>query len=108
MTGSEERLGWQVRTLKGHWCWVLKVAFSPDGKRVVSGSNDSYVKIWGAATGAEVSSFVGVRCVETMGAFCGFSLFPAFPPLKVVSREGGLAGVPADRAWLEDCWTRLT
>ena len=30
------------------------VAFSPDGKHVVSGSSDLRVKIWDAATGAEV------------------------------------------------------
>ena len=101
-------MGWQVRTLTGHSDDVWSVAISRDGTRVVSGSGDKLVKIWDVETGAEVSSFGGVRCVETMGAFCGFSLFPAFPPLKVVSREGGMAGVHADRAWLEDCWTRLT
>ena len=107
MTGSEERMGWQVRTMRDTTS-VYTVAFSADGTRVVSGSFDGYVKIWNAATGAEVSSFVRVRCVVTMGAFCGLSLFPAIFPLRVVSRQGRLAGVHADRAWLEDCWTRLT
>jgi hypothetical protein len=40
---------------------VNSVAFSPNGKRVVSGSADNLVKIWNAETGAEVRSFVGVR-----------------------------------------------
>jgi len=52
---------WQVCTLKGHPHYVYTVAFSPDGKRVVSGSCDRLVKIWDAATGSEVGSFVGVR-----------------------------------------------
>ena len=47
-------------TLIGHDGGVNTVAFSPDGKRIVSGSDDRLVKIWDVATGAAVSSFVGV------------------------------------------------
>jgi WD40 repeat protein len=39
---------------------VNSVDFSVDGKRVVSGSADTLVKIWDAVTGAEVSRFLGV------------------------------------------------
>ena len=46
-------------TLTGHSDCVYWVAFSPDGKRVVSASWDTLVKIWNAETGAEVRSFVG-------------------------------------------------
>jgi len=53
--------GRQVHTLTGHPRDVTVVAFSRDGKRVVSGSNDNIVKIWDTETGAQVSSFVGVR-----------------------------------------------
>jgi len=35
---------------------VNSVAFSPDGTRIVSGSEDNLVEIWDTATGAEVSS----------------------------------------------------
>ena len=41
-------------TLTGHSDLVLSVAFSADGKRVVSGSRDESVKIWSSETGAEV------------------------------------------------------
>ena len=58
----EERMGWQVRTLTGHFNKVVAVAFSADGKRVVSGAHrPARVKVWDIETGAEVSSFVGVR-----------------------------------------------
>ena len=52
---------WQVRTLSGHSAGVHSVAFSPNATRLVSGSADKLVKIWDAATGAEVRSFVGER-----------------------------------------------
>ena len=42
-------------TLRGHADKVNSVAFSPDGKLVISGSNDSRIKIWDAAIGAEVT-----------------------------------------------------
>ena len=44
----------------GHTATVHAVAFSPDGKCIVSGSEDTFVKIWDVATGTEVSSFAGV------------------------------------------------
>jgi len=53
--------GRQVHTLTGHSDRVSVVAFSPNGKRVASGSWDRLVKIWDTATGALVSSLVGVR-----------------------------------------------
>jgi WD40 repeat protein len=46
---------WQEYTLRGHSDWISSVAYSPDGEHIVSGSNDCTVKIWGAATGEEVS-----------------------------------------------------
>ena len=35
-----------ILTLKGHTDFVNSVSFSPDGERIVSGSNDKTVKIW--------------------------------------------------------------
>ena len=42
-------------TLTGHSDSVHSVAYSPDGKHIVSGSYDKTVKIWDSATGKEVS-----------------------------------------------------
>ena len=39
----------------GHSGSVNSVAYSPDGKHIVSGSGHSAVKVWDAATGTEVS-----------------------------------------------------
>ena len=37
---------------------MLSVAYSPDGKHIVSGSGDKTVKIWDSTTGEEVSVLV--------------------------------------------------
>jgi len=76
--------GRQVHTLAGHSKPVFSVAFSRDGKRVVSGSTDNLVKIWDTATGALVSSVVGVRQVWSGGEVI-VRAFPAGFGL----REGG-------------------
>ena len=58
----EDRVGWQVRTLTDHSEEVVAVAFSADGKRVVGGGDmPGHLMVWDIETGAEVSSFVGVR-----------------------------------------------
>jgi len=43
-----------LQTLEGHTDWVNSVAFSPDGKQIVSGSNDRTVRRWDAATGQQL------------------------------------------------------
>ena len=50
----EGRVLWQVCKVLGHSDSVTALEFSPDGKRVVSGSCDKLVKIWNAETGTEV------------------------------------------------------
>ncbi|KAJ5504421.1 Acyl-CoA dehydrogenase/oxidase [Penicillium fimorum] len=34
-----------IQTIEGHSDWVLTVAFSPDGKQIVSGSGDKAIKV---------------------------------------------------------------
>ena len=43
--------GQETLTLKGHTGKVTSVVFSPDGRRIVSGSQDSTLKVWDAETG---------------------------------------------------------
>ncbi|KAM3082705.1 hypothetical protein ACMFMF_002359 [Clarireedia jacksonii] len=43
-----------LQTLEGHTKSVNSVAFSPDGKQVVSGSSDRTVRLWDTATGQQI------------------------------------------------------
>jgi hypothetical protein len=43
------------RVLKGHEGALLVTAFSPDGKRVVTGSDDNTARLWDAESGAEIA-----------------------------------------------------
>jgi WD40 repeat protein len=49
--------GKDVVVLRGHTSYVAPVAFSPDGKSVVTGSDDGTARIWDASSGKEVSRF---------------------------------------------------
>jgi WD40 repeat protein len=46
-------------TLQGHKGWVLSVAISADGKRIVSGGWDRTVKVWDATTGQHLRTLQG-------------------------------------------------
>src|ERR1017187_9990740 len=41
-----------VRTFAGHTAFIWSVAFSPDGSRIVSGSEDQTIRIWDLASQA--------------------------------------------------------
>jgi WD40 repeat protein len=42
-----------LKRLEGHKGFVWAVAFSPDGKRAVSGGNEEVIKLWDLETGKE-------------------------------------------------------
>lgn len=53
----------------GHSSNVTSVAFSPDGKTVVSGSEDNTLKLWNVATGKELRTLSGHSSVVSSVAF---------------------------------------
>jgi WD40 repeat protein len=53
--------------LKGHTERVMSLAFSPDGRMILSGSQDRTIRLWGVGSGLELARLEGhtglVRCV---------------------------------------------
>ena len=57
-------------TLKGHTGPVTSASFSPDGSRIVTGSNDETAKVWDAKSGAVVLTLKRAR----RGQHCHFGV----------------------------------
>jgi WD40 repeat protein len=56
--------------LVGHSNWVTSVAFSPDSRRIISGSYDKTVRVWDADTGIAIGNpLVGHSSAVTSVAF---------------------------------------
>jgi WD40 repeat protein len=55
--------------LKGHTDSVRSAAFSPDGERVVTGSDDDTARLWDAASGLEIGPLKGHTSSVRSAAF---------------------------------------
>ena len=46
-----------IMTLLGHSRWVNSVAYSPDGRRIASGSDDTSLRVWDTELGTCLATF---------------------------------------------------
>src|SRR5438552_11082267 len=44
---------------RGHANWIFSIAFTPDGKQLVSGDRDGTIKVWDIDKGKELATFSG-------------------------------------------------
>jgi WD40 repeat protein len=58
-----------VRRFEGHADAVVVVRFSPDGRRLISGSIDETVRLWDVETGKELRRFIGHTAGVLTAAF---------------------------------------
>lgn len=76
--------------LSSHSGVVLCTAFSPDGTQLVSGSSDTTLKIWNAATGKEHRTFMGHSCPVITACWSRDGQL-------IASGDDGTASAPAGR-----------
>jgi WD40 repeat protein/serine/threonine protein kinase len=82
----------QALTLTGHDAEVTSVAYSPDGKRLASGSHDGTVRVWDAATGQQLRVLRGHTAPVNGVAFS--------PDGKRIASASGEAGRPGEvKVW---------
>src|SRR5262249_35904632 len=67
-TASQKRSESGELNSEKHKGWVTDVAFSPDGRRVLSGSWDTTARLWDLESSKEIHTFIGhtdrVYCVD--------------------------------------------
>jgi len=59
----------ELFTLQGHTAMIRTIAFSPDGRRIVTASADKTAKIWDSSTGAELLTLRGHKDVVGSARF---------------------------------------
>ena len=88
-----------LQILEGHYSSVSSVAFSPDGKQVVSGSNNRTVRLWDSVTGAALQTLEGHSGGVYSVAFSAVGrVEPALSIIRnwVVEGETNLLWLPPD------------
>jgi WD40 repeat protein len=61
--------GKELQKLEGHKKFIQSVAFSPDGSKLISGSNDQTVRVWDVATGKQLHQSEALGAVINAVAF---------------------------------------
>jgi len=65
----DPRSGERLCVLRGHKSYVLSLAFSPDGRQLVSGANDTTARIWDVTEARELLVLRGHTVGEARGVY---------------------------------------
>ena len=60
----------RLKSFSGHTDFVYSIAFSPDGKRLLSGSSDRTARLWDIESGKEVAQLKGHQGVVQQAVYC--------------------------------------
>jgi hypothetical protein len=88
-----------LRHLEGHQNWVVALAFSADGRLLISGSGDSTARVWDVKNGTEVGRIRfpgGSTYVHSVGFSCDGKrvLAAAEGGQLIIARTPPMAGTP--------------
>jgi WD40 repeat protein len=75
-----------VSPASGQADWVRAVAFTPDGRRVLTGSDDELLCVWDAATGA-----LGQRFEAGAGSVLAVAITPDVQRVLAGCEDGTIA-----------------
>jgi WD40 repeat protein/transcriptional regulator with XRE-family HTH domain len=85
LTGAAT-LDYPLQIFTGHTDGLYAVAYSPDGKSVLTGSTDETARLWDARTGAELRRFIGHTAAVEAVAFSPDGRFAATGGLDATAR----------------------
>jgi WD40 repeat protein len=89
----DAKTGDNVHKLESHREGCLCVTYSPDGKRLVSGSVDGAIQIWDAESGQELLTLDSHDGKERSGAHNGAVTCLAFNHMGTLLASGGRDGI---------------
>jgi WD40 repeat protein/transcriptional regulator with XRE-family HTH domain len=85
LTGAAS-LDYPLQIFTGHSDGLYAVAYSPDGKSVLTGSTDETARLWDAETGAELRRFIGHTAAVEAVAFSPDGRFAGTGGLDATAR----------------------
>ena len=88
--------GIETQGFSGHIDAVASVAFSPDGKYVLTGSNDHTARLWGSGYGSQATN--SGQVIRTFSGHTDFVTIVAFSPDGKYVLTGGADNTP--RLWV--------